>query len=175
MKNKILIILFVVCCSIKLSGQTNYPFFEQLAFDFYRTEILKKFPVKQKITIYKSLSYEFGEELNHIPCKGLQSEIPVERDSIVKIGYSEYWENIDINKFELNFDAIDKEQFRIKKKNRGSFPKLFVHYPKIYKDRIFVIVHETYIKSGTYYTIEFDLSGKVTDWCKYPYKTIIDY
>lgn len=173
MKNKILIILFfVLSCSIKFYAQTSYPFYEQLAFDFYKTEILKKFPVKQKITIYKSLSYDFGEELNYVPSKGLQSKIPIERDSVAKIDYFEYWNNLNTD---LNFDSIDKEQFRIKKNNRGSFPKLFVHYPKIYKDRFFVIVHEMYQRKGTYYTIEFDRFGKVTDWCKYEYKTIIDY
>ena len=36
-------------------AQNKVPFFEQIAFDFYRTEILNKHPVEKKIRVYKEL------------------------------------------------------------------------------------------------------------------------
>ena len=167
--------LLFFCLSFKCFAQSNYPFYEQLAFDFYREEILKKFPVKEKITVYKSLNYDSSEEIYYVPSNGLKTKIPNQRDSINRIDFSKYWKNINANKFELNLTNIDKKQFKIKKSNNGGFPKLFVHYPKVYKERVFVIVHQKYESSGTYFTIEFDQNGKIIDWCKSYYETVPVY
>ena len=163
------------CLSFKCFAQSNYLFYEQLAFDFYREEILKKFPVKEKITVYKSLNYDSSEEIYYVPSNGLKTKIPNQRDSINRIDFSKYWKNINANKFKLNLTNIDKKQFKIKKSNNGSFPKLFVHYPKVYKERVFVIVHQKHESSGTYFTIEFDQNGKIIDWCKSYYETVPVY
>ena len=161
--------------SFKSFAQSNYPFYEQLAFNFYKEEILKAFPVKTKITVYKSLNYDAGEEMYYVPSNGLKSEVPRQRDSIKRIEYSKYWKGVDDSRFELNLSNIDKKQFKIKKSNKGSFPRIFVHYPKTYKNRVFVIVHQKYQNSGTYYTIEFDQNGKIIDWCKSIYETVTVY
>ncbi|ESU21146.1 hypothetical protein FSS13T_27350 [Flavobacterium saliperosum S13] len=173
---KIIYLIFLfLSFNFKCFAQSDYPFYEQIAFDFYKDEILKNLPVKKKITVYKSLNYNAAEEIHYVPSNGLKTKVPQHRDSIKKIDFSRYWKSINANRFELNLTNIDKKQFKIKKSNNGSFPKVFVHYPKIYKDRVFIIVHQKYENSGTYYTIEFDENGKIIDWCKSIYETVTIY
>lgn len=75
-------------------------------------------------------------------------------------------------RLDLDLTNIDKKKFKIRKFNRGKFPKLFVHYPKVYENRIFVIVHEKYQNCGKYYTVELNKAGEIIDWCQSKYETV---
>ncbi|GGD15586.1 hypothetical protein GCM10011343_03140 [Flavobacterium orientale] len=153
-------------------SQSENPFYEQLAFDFYKESILKVFPVEKKITVFKSLNYDSSEHITYLPSDGLKMSVPKERDSIKILEYKKYWKSFEDMRLDLDLKNIDRKQFKIKKSNRGYFPKLFVHYPKTYRDRIFVVVHEKYQNSGKYYTVEFNQQGKIIDWCTSEYTSV---
>jgi hypothetical protein len=164
------IFCFFILCIAKSNAQ-ECPFFQQLAFNFYAEKIIKEFPVNEKLRISKSLNYSSENETYYIDdC--LKKSVPKRMDSIHFIDFSKYLGNLDSNRFELNLDKADKKQFRIKRKLRDNFPELIVLFPKVYKDRIFVAVHQKYEREGTYYTIEFNSSGEIIDWCQSSYVTV---
>ena len=173
MNNRILytLILFLLI-NFDCFSQSTFPFYEQLAFDFYKENILKVYPVKSKITVFKSLNYDSSEEIYYVPSECLKAQIPNYGKNIEKLEYSKYWKSFKDMNIDLDLTNINKNQFKIKKFNHGNFPKLFIHYPKIYKNRIFVIVHEKYENDGKYYTVEFNQVGEIIDWCKSKYETV---
>lgn len=173
MNYKIVYTLFLLLLlNLDCFSQSENPFYEQLAFDFYKENILKVFPVEKKITVFKSLNYDSGEEIYYVPSDCLKTKLPNDGKNIEKLEYSKYWKSFEDTRLNLDLKKIDRKQFKIKKSNRGYFPKLFVHYPKTYRDRIFVVLHEKYQNSGKYYTVEFNQQGKIIDWCKSEYTSV---
>ncbi len=166
-------ILFI--SSYNCFSQSEKPFYEQIAFDFYKESILKTYPVKRKITIYKSLTYNSEEEIYYIPSNCLKNEISNNEKKIEKLEFSKYWKTFEDMRLNLDLKDINKKQFKIRKNNNGSFPKLYIHYPKIYKNRIFVILHEKKLNNGKYYIIEFNESGEIIDWCLSTYTLIYSH
>jgi len=156
--------------------QTNTSFYEQVAFDLYRTEIIDSFPVKKRIKVYKysfqpTLFYFFTPScLTNIVWKSNDQFQPIKE-------YTESQWNIDSNRFELDFSNLDKKQFKIKKIGRGSYPKLFISPP--YKEnkndeRIFVNIYEKHSeRKEVIYHIEFNKSGEIINWCQSVSESII--
>ena len=167
-------ILILWICGIGFA-QSEMPFFEQNAFNFYALEIIKVNPVKKRISIYRYYS-DFQDSSRYF-VEGECLENPVFKNQIKKVDKIAYGQNnIDSDKFELNFNQLDKKQFKIRRNGRGSFPKLFISYPMVsVKDskRFFVNVYESYGKRGNNYHIELDDKGKVIDWCHSRHETII--
>ncbi|WP_219634598.1 hypothetical protein, partial [Flavobacterium chungangense] len=87
----ILFLLFNFDCF----SQSKLPFYEQLAFDFYKENILKAYPVKSKITIFKSLNYDSSEEIYYVPSECLKTELQNYGKNIEKLEYSKYWKSFE--------------------------------------------------------------------------------
>ena len=173
MNNRILnTIIFFLIINIDCFSQSEYPFYEQLAFNFYKDTILEIYPVERKIIVFKSLNYDSGEEIYYVPSDCLKTKLPNYGKNIEKLKYSKYWRRFEDMRLDLDLTNIDKKKFKIRKFNRGNFPKLFVHYPKVYENRIFVIVHEKYQNCGKYYTVELNKAGEIIDWCQSKYETV---
>ncbi|NDV43056.1 hypothetical protein [Flagellimonas sediminis] len=155
-------------------AQTEFPFFEQNAFDFYAKEILKVNPVKKRISVYRYY-FEFQDSTRHF-VEGECLENPIFKNQLKKVDEAEYKQlHIDSDKFELDLSKIDKKQFRIRRNGRGNFPKLFISYPMVStKDptRFFVNIYESYERQGNNYHIELNDKGKVIDWCHSRHVTI---
>ncbi|MBM1106958.1 hypothetical protein JQC67_12475 [Aurantibacter crassamenti] len=156
-------------------AQSELPFFEQSAFDFYRMEILKINPVKKRISVYRY--YMDFQDSNRYFAEGECLENPVFKNQIKKVDETAYGQNnIDSDKFELDFSKMDKKQFKIRKNGRGSYPKLFISYPMVSvknPKRFFINVYENYERRANNYHIELDDKGKVIDWCNSYHETIV--
>jgi hypothetical protein len=174
---KTLIIIILLIGELGFA-QKKMPFYEQIAFDFYRSEIIDSFPVKKRIKIYK-YAYDFQPNthwfytpscLTNIVGKGSKQFIPIK----------EYVDNqwrIESDKFELDFSELDKKQFKIKKSGKGSFPKLFISSPHIVKGnnkRIFVNIFVKHSeRKEVIYHLEFNQSGIIKNWCQSVLETVI--
>ncbi len=152
---KIILLILLLKSGIGLS-QNEVPFFEQIAFDFYRTEILTKHPVNKKIKIWKEIKiatddpYWFPRCLDNFKSNGIDSLNQ-------KIS----------NKKELNLSNLDKNKFRIKSNRKGNNPLLFINNPFTIKGmNIVVNVTELHKDFVNIYHIEMDTKGNVLNWCK---------
>ena len=156
-------------------AQSDLPFFEQSAFDFYAKEILKENPVKKRISIYKYY-LDFQKGGDYLP-SGECFKKPIFKNQITEVDEEVYGQNnIDSDKFEMNLSKLDKKQFKIRRNGRGSYPKLFLSYPMVSKtepSRFFVNVSESYDRLVNIYHIEIDKNGEVIDWCKTHHETIV--
>jgi len=168
---KILIILFLLISEFGFT-QTEMPFYEQIAFDFYRTEIIDSFPIKKRIKVYE-YAIEFQPTmLWFIRPNCLADMVWKNNDQFqpIKEYTDNQWLNINSKQFQLDFSDLDKKQFKIKKLGRGSFPKLFIsppHKENENNQRIFVNVYlEHNERKLVIYHFEFDKSGKIKNWCQ---------
>ncbi|MEQ6125227.1 hypothetical protein AAON49_13550 [Pseudotenacibaculum sp. MALMAid0570] len=173
---KLLLVLFLFIHNFFFSQEKA--FYEQLAFDFYATEVLQKFPVKKKIKIYKwfddyhpnNFSFAVPDCLKNIVWKN-------NNEFKVISGYLKKQYNLNSPNLELDFSKIDTKQFKIKKRKKGNFPKLFISYPHIEgnnQDRVFVNLYQLNSKVEVItYHIEFNSKDKVIDWCRKKTETII--
>ena len=156
-------------------AQTELPFFEQSAFDFYAKEILKENPVKKRISIYRYY-LDFQINNSYLPNDDCL-EKPIFQNQIMEVDRVTYGQdNIDSDKFEMDLSKLDKKQFKIRKNGRGSYPKLFLSYPMVSKkepNRFFVNISESYDRLVNIYLVEMDYKGEVIDWCKTYHETII--
>ncbi|MET1259888.1 hypothetical protein ABV409_11110 [Flagellimonas sp. DF-77] len=177
MKKGILILVVWILGTIFGLAQTELPFFEQIAFDFYGQEILKNHPVKKRISVYRFYS-DFQKGGTYIP-NGKCFEKPIFENQTIEVDKTTYeQDNIDSGKFELDFSQLDKKQFKIRRNGRGSYPKLFMSYPLASKkepNRFFVNVSESYDRLVIIYHLEINKTGKVVDWCKSQHETIVVY
>lgn len=154
---KILIIIILLVSNLNCIAQSNEPFWEQIAFDFYRTEILQKSPIKKRIKISKELN-----SIYYLNADCLKNIIINEKE--INLVKSKYFEN-----FELDLEKIDKKQFRIVKKiDKLSNSEVFIEVSEAYEfnERIFVVINEFVASRGKKYTFEFDKNGNIIDWCK---------
>jgi len=172
MKLKIFV-LFLIIFFAKINAQQQYPFFQQLAFDFYTQKIVNEFPRKERIRITKSLNDDCDGQLFYIPncLKSCLTKV----DSVEALDYYRYLYSDNSRRDELNLENIDPKQFKIKRNCNGNFPRLVVLYPKRYKERIFVNIHEKWEKRSVVYVVEFDIDGKIIDWCREEFFWQIEY
>tara|TARA_R110002049_G_scaffold43784_1_gene128721 strand:+ start:1353 stop:1883 length:531 start_codon:yes stop_codon:yes gene_type:complete len=165
---KTILLIFLLKCGIGIS-QTEFPFYEQIAFDFYQSKLIDSFPTKKKIKVYQYV-YDFQPDyfvFSNPNCLGIKWKNNEQFQSIES--YVESQRKIDSERFELDFSDLDKKKFKIKKRGKGNYPRLNItapHKEKNGTDRIFVNIHETHENIYVTYHIEFNDKGEIIDWCK---------
>lgn len=168
--------LLFVCTSV--FSQENI-FYEQVAFDFYQSEILQKFPVKKKLKVYNWFrNFHPNYFVFHAP-ECLKGIVWKSNDQFQAIkSYEDKQSEFDSSFQVLDFSKIDKRKFKEAKSKDGSyFPKLKISLPFIERkkgDRVFINIYQldTKLKS-TIYLLEFDKNGKIVNWCREQFETIV--
>ena len=165
---KAILLIFLLKCGIGIS-QTEFPFYEQIAFDFYQSKLIDSFPTKKKVKVYPYV-FDFQPDyfvFSNPNCLGIKWKnneqfLPLE-------SYVESQRKIDSERFELDFSDLDKKKFKIKKRGKGNYPRLHItapHKEKNGTERVFVNIHETHENIYVTYHIEFNDKGKIIDWCR---------
>lgn len=159
----------------KAFSQTDKLYYEQKAFDLYQNEILDSFPVNKKIKIYQH-AFDFHP-------KAFRFSIPNCLENIVWKNNEQFEEMTTYKERKIDFDSsldfskINKKQFKIKINGKGNFPKLLISSPHIEKGnnkRIFINLYEKHSERKEYiYHIEFNINGKIINWCRSEYYEII--
>ena len=165
---KIILLTFLLNCGIGIS-QTEFPFYEQIAFDFYQTKLIDSFPTKRKVKVYPYvLDFHPDYFVFHNPsCLGIKWKNNKQFEPLAE--YIETQMQFDSNRFELDFSNIDKKKFKVKKREKGSYPRLHITAPHKEIDgteRIFVNIHETHEHLWISYHLEFNENGEIIDWCR---------
>jgi hypothetical protein len=176
---KKLIIILVILSSSFAFGQVEIPFFEQIVFDFYKDSLLTKFPVKKRIKIPKyttdfhSTYYKF--QVNEC----LTRELLTEGKELEIFGIYAL-EQMDFNSptHVMNYEKVDKKQFRIKKLKSNGYPNLRISQPYHKKadfENFYVIISENYRRKNITYYFLININGKIKNWCRNESELIIIY
>ncbi|MFI2742751.1 hypothetical protein ACG2LH_08430 [Zhouia sp. PK063] len=174
---KVILLIFLLNCIIGIS-QTKFPFYEQIAFDFYQSTIIDSFPSKKKITVYPYVTdfHLSGYVFSNPTCLGITWKSNKQFKEIE--AYVESQRNIDSDRFELDFSNLDKKRFQIKKRAKGNYPRLYITAPNKEINRtgrIFVNIYENYENQDIIYHLEFNDKGQIIDWCREVNKIIRTY
>ena len=143
---KALLLIFLLNCGIGIS-QTEFPFYEQIAFDFYQSKLIDSFPTKKKVKVYPYVMDFHPSRGNFYRpnCLGIDWKKSNPFKEIKE--YVESQLNIDSDRFELDFSNVDKKKFKVKKRGKGTYPRMHITAPHKEIDgngRIFVNIHETH-------------------------------
>ncbi len=164
---------FILLVYISSFGQEK-PFFEQKAFDFYKTTIIDSFPVKKKIRVYKYFfDFHGGIEIDFFDSTCSKKGIKFEE---MKDYTREQWKTTSKN-FEIDYSKIDRSKFKIKKRVRNKYPRMFITAPHREinnNNKVFINIHieeSLYFKS--IFQLELNNSGKVLNWCRDNFETVI--
>ena len=165
---KALLLIFLLNCGIGIS-QTEFPFYEQIALDFYQSTIIDSFPQNKKVKVYPYVInfHPSTNEFNNPICLGMIGKRKNEFKELES--YVETQIKIDSDRFELDFSNLDKKKFKIKKRGEGNYPRLKITPPNINiyrKDRVFVNIHITNKCLYETFHIEFNEKGEIIDWCR---------
>ena len=71
--------------------------------------------------------------------------------------------------YKLNLKNLEKKRFKKVKKIKYYLNKenyVVISTAQEFNNRIFVIINEMAESNGRMFTLEFDLNGKIIDWCK---------
>lgn len=152
--------------------QGELPFFEQIAFDLYKDSIIQKHPVDKRIKITKfatDLHTDKWYRFSVTECLTGKSMIDGKELEVFNIYALQQQMNIDSPKYEMNYNRVNKKQFKIKNSKTSSYPYLRISQPyhKINNFEEFYINVIEYHKnwSITYFVI-IDKTGKVKKWCR---------
>ena len=175
---KIAIIILTLSFNLGF-GQVEIPFFEQIAFDFYKDSLLTKFPVEKRIKVPKYTtdfhftSYKF--QVNEC----LTGKLLTEGKELEIFGiYALEQMDFDSPTHVMNYDNSDKKQFRIKKSKSSSSMNLRISQPYHKKndfENFYVIVAENYKRKSTTYYLLIDKNGNVNNWCRKESELVIIY
>lgn len=155
-KTYLLLVLFSIYSSF-CTAQSDEPFYEQIAFEFYCSEILEKSDIDVRLKINGNLNY-----VNYINADCLRVKIINEKNFTFK----------PKNKFDtlfLELKNLNKKKFKIVKKintNTNKENYLLVSRSLEFENRIFVIINEMVNVNGRGFTFEFDSAGNIIDWCQ---------
>ena len=167
-------------------SQTDIPFYEQIAFEFFQNDILTKNPIDKKMSVYNelkpiinldmltlSLSHYnglFNNPFWYPKCNKFFN------DAFKLVSKEKNWNNIKNNlsgKKILDFSKLNKIDFKIKKYGKGKYPRLYIDQSVtvIVSEIELTIVNVNLIErySGIIYHIQIDKNGKVTYWCQTGY------
>ena len=137
-------------------SQSQRPFLEQIAFDFYRTEIQLKYPIKKKIRVWKELKNATDDPYWFPRCL----------ESFKRNGIDTLNQKIS-SRLKLDLSKLGKGQYRIKSDGKGKRPVVFVNKPfTIEGMNIIVNITELHKRFVNIYHIEIDKNGRILDWCK---------
>jgi hypothetical protein len=170
---KIAIIILILGFNLGFS-QVETPFFEQIAFDFYKDTILDKYPSKKKIRIAK-YAMDLHPHFYRLQVdKCLTGEFLDEKTDLeILSSYATKQMDFDnYNKLML-YDGINKKQFRIKKSKTEKYPYLNISIPYHKKEKpevLFVTISENHKKKTILYYILIDNNGNVNNWCRTVHK-----
>lgn len=176
----LLIILFAYSCFSQQSLHKEFPFFEQIAFDFYSNTIIDSFPSKKKIRVsmYTFNLHPFNHAFNSPFCRS-DTYLKENKECVKIVEYEKSLIDIDSKRLELDFTKTDLKKFKIKKSVNKHYPRLFITLPYTLKGnyKYFLInVYEETSKTKTIiYHLKLDLNGNVTNWLRKELKTYIEY
>ena len=165
---KYILLIFLLNFGIGIA-QTEFPFYEQIAFDFYQSKLIDSFPTKKKVKVYPYVMDFHPSRGNFYRpnCLGIDWKKSNPFKEIKE--YVESQLQIDSDRFELDFSNLDKKKFKVKKRGKGNYPRLHITAPHKEIDgteRIFVNIHETHEYLYVTYHLEFNDKGELIDWCR---------
>lgn len=173
---KLIAILLILSYSLAF-GQVEIPFFEQIAFDFYKDTLLTKFPTRKRIKIPKytldfhSAYYKF--QLNEC----LTGELLTERKELKILSiYALEQMDFDSPTHIMKYENLDKKQFRIKKSQPNGYPNLRISLPHMKKDNyedFYIIILENHKRKNVTYYLMMDKNGNLKNWCRNESELII--
>tara|TARA_R110002051_G_scaffold282403_1_gene344162 strand:- start:926 stop:1462 length:537 start_codon:yes stop_codon:yes gene_type:complete len=151
-------------------GQVESPLlFEQIAFDFYKDSIIKKYPSEKKIRIAKYVVDMHPTYYRIQVSKCLTGEFLDEKTNLEVLSSSAAKKkDFDFYNQLMDYVGIDKKQFRIKNSKTESYPYLRISMPyhkKEEPENLFVIVSENYKKKNITYYLLISKNGIVKNWC----------
>ena len=151
-------------------SQVEVPLFEQIAFDFYKDTILEKHPSEKKIRIAKYAVDLYPNHSRFQVGECLIGEFLDEKTNLEVLSYyAEKQTDFDFYSRLMNYDGINKKQFRIKKSKTESYPYLRISMPYHKKDVIdglFVTISEYHKKKEIIYYLLLDRNGVIKNWCQ---------
>ena len=159
---KKIILSFILFISLFSSAQ-EHPFYEQFAFDFYGTTILDSIPVKKRIIVYENV-FDF-QILTH----KFHSFLGSKQDKYEAIyAYRQKQHAFDSEFSTLKLDDLNKRKFKVRKKVKEKYPRLFITAPHIKNnipDKVYLNIHveESRFFNNIYY-LELNNKGKVLNW-----------
>ena len=172
------IAILILTLSFNLGfGQVEIPFFQQIAFDFYKDSLLTKFPVEKRIKIPKyTTDFHFSSYKFQVS-ECLTGELLTEGKELEIFGiYALEQMDFDSPTHIMNYDNLDKKQFRVKKSKSSSGMNLRISQPYHKKDdfeNFYVILSENYKRKSTTYYLLIDKDGNVNNWCRKESELII--
>jgi len=138
-------------------AQSDIPFHEQIAFDFYCSEIIGDSQFKERLRV----STDFNS-LFYISAECLKDKIYNEK-KIEVYQKSKYFQG-----YLLDLKKLDKTQFKkVKHINKYSNSNNYVSVSNAYtfNNLIFVQIEELVENDEKTFTFEFDEKGNIIDWC----------
>lgn len=158
MKNIIITAIFISWFSIHCKAQESVPFYEQLAFDFYNSEILPNSDLSVRLKISDEMQF-----MNYIDAACLKEKI-INEKNISTVENSNSFENYGLNLENINKKYL-KKVWKIKNDSRKA-DYVVVSTAQVYTRRIFVVIRQMAEGRGKVYTFEFNTSGEIIDWCQ---------
>ena len=158
------IILLVLITPYIGYSQSEPKLYEQIAFDFYITTILKSYPVTSKLQVEKKITP--NASYNYFLGECLKNKIKNGEPEVIDIDVEKYLFKFNKKKYELDLTGIDTNKFKKKNKIRYFNNSITVYRHRVYKNRIFIMIEQQNIKNGYDFTIEIDKNGLIVDWCK---------
>lgn len=175
---KIAIVILILSFNLGF-GQVEIPFFEQIAFDFYKDSLLTKFPVEKRIKIPKYTTEFHFSSYKFQVSECLTGKLLTEGKELEIFGiYALEQMDFDSPTHIMNYDNLDKKQFRVKKSKSSSGMNLRISQPYHKKDNFenfYVILSENYKRKSTTYYLSIDKDGNVNNWCRKESELIIIY
>jgi len=166
---KIAIILITLNFSIAF-GQVEIPFFEQIAFDLYKDTIIQKYPPEKKIRIAKYTVDSHPTYYRFQVDKCLTGEFLDEKTNVEILSiYALEQMDFDSPTHVMNYDGLNKKQFRVKKSKTERYPYLRISQPYHKKndfETYFVNIIEYHKKWSIEYFVQIDKNGKIIKWCR---------
>ncbi|MFI8380511.1 hypothetical protein [Leeuwenhoekiella sp. NPDC079379] len=141
-KTKVAIIFMVLGFNLGFS-QVELPFFEQIAFDFYKDTIIEKYSSNKKIRIAKYAVDLHPHYYRFQVDECLTREFLDEKTNLqILSSYAEKETDFDFYTKLMNYDVVDKKQFRIKNSKTESYPYLRISMP-YYKKMSYISISLT--------------------------------
>ena len=165
------ILFFISIISVASYGQNKIPFYEQLAFEFYKDSIADKSRFRKKIKIAKYTNDIHPDIVTFQVNKCLEGKTLKEGKEL-KI-YELY--NEELMKFDsptnwIKYEESDKKLFRFKNSDQYGYPRLKISKPYHQIDdfsNFYVNIIEEINRNKTdIYYLKFDDKGSVINWCK---------
>ncbi len=151
-------------------GQVETPIFEQIVFDFYKDSIIEKYPSEKRIRIAKYVMDLHPTYYRFQVDECLTGEFLDEKTNLeILSSYAEKQTDFDSYTQLMNYDGINKKQFRIKNSKTENYPYLRISKPyhkKNKDDKYIINIIEYHKKWSIEYYVLMDKTGKIISWCR---------